>query len=81
MAQYRQENRQGGLSRRGRQRELDGYTEVRYRGPEYELMTSLEGDTEAVGAAAAIFTLLYQPLFFKIFMVKLAPGMGLRLSC
>jgi hypothetical protein len=36
---------------------MDGRTEVRYRGPEYELMTSLEGDTEAVGAAAAIFFL------------------------
>lgn len=44
---------------------MDGHTEVRYRGPEYELMTSLEGDTEAVGAAAAIFFLSFSAVYLS----------------
>jgi hypothetical protein len=60
-------------------RELDGHTEVRYRGPEYELMTSLEGDTEVRWCGSGDFSFLSSSAvyyFFKIFMVKLVSGMG-----
>lgn len=65
LAQYRQEKSTGGgLVEGGRRKELDGDTEVRYRGPEYERMTSLEGDTGVVGAAAAIFVVCSSAMIF-----------------